>query len=195
MTVPTLPVQLIKSLTRTLGAAAAVTTSPFTGTQQVQDWGGSWWEYEIEMAGQQGRNGRILSAFLASLRGPVGTFLLTDPSIYNATGVGTPLVNGANQSGNSLITDGWSATGLKNGDFFQLGTDVNTRLYQLTADVVPSGGAATLQVIPALRSSPADNAPLIIAAPQVLLRAKGPIPAAIGGADRYQISFSAREAI
>lgn len=195
MTVPVLPVQLIRSVTRRLAVAAAATQSPFTGTQQVQDWGGAWWEYDLEMGIMQGRNGRLMSAFLAALKGPVNPFLLTDTSIYNGTGLGTPLVNGAGQTGQTLITDGWSATGLKAGDFFQLGTDTQTRLYQLTADVVPSAGAATLQFVPALRTSPADNAALIVAAPQVLLRAKAAIPAPISGADIYRFSFAAREAI
>jgi len=195
MTVPVLPVQMIRTVSRTLRAAVAVQPSPFTGTMQVQDWGGSWWEYEIEMAHQQGRPGRILSAFFAALRGPAGTFLMADPTIYNASGVGTPLVNGAGQGGSTLVTDGWSAVGLKNGDFFQLGTDSATRLYQLTADVVPVAGAATLQFVPPLRTPPADNQPLIVAAPQVLLRLTGPVPAMVQGADRYQFSVQAREAI
>lgn len=195
MTVPVFPSTLIRSVSRKLATAVGASPSTFTGTEQVQDWGGEWWEYEIEMAIVQGRNGQILSAFLAQLGGRRGTFLFADPSIRNTTGVGVPLVNGANQSGNSLVTDGWSATGLKAGDFFSLGTDATTRLYQVTANVAPVAGAATVQFVPRLRSSPADNAPLAVVLPQALLRPTGPVPATISGADRYQISLAAREAI
>lgn len=195
MTVPVLPVSLVKSVARSLAATVAVTQSPFTGTRQVQDWGGEWWQYDIEMALLQGRNGQRLSAFLAQLGGPRGTFLFTDPSIRNTVIGATPLVNGAGQSGNSLITDGWGATGLKAGDFFSLGADAATRLYQVTADVVPAGGAATVQFVPRLRSAPADNAPLTVVAPQVLLAATAPVPVQIYGADKYTVRFSAREAI
>lgn len=195
MTVPMFPVPLINTLSRRLATAAAVVASPFTGTQQVQDWGGAWWEYEFQMAILHGQNGRLLSAFLAALKGPVGTFLLADPSIYNASGVGAPAVNGAGQTGGTLVTDGWSATGLKAGDFFQLGADSQTRLYQLTADVVPASGAATLQFVPPLRSSPADNALLEVAAPKVQLRLTSAVPAMVSRFDKYEFSISAREAI
>lgn len=195
MTAPILPINTVKSVSRVLKTAVATTTSPFTGTQQVQDWGGEWWEYEIDFAIVGQANGKALSAFFAALGGSRTAFLFADPTIKNGSGIGTPLVNGAGQSGNSLVTDGWSATGLQAGDFFALGTDVVTRLYQLTANVVPVAGAATLQFVPALRTSPADNQALLTVAPYVLLRLTGPVPAVINLADTYQFSITAREAI
>lgn len=190
-----LPVTLVTAVTRTLQVAVAVATSPFTGTQQVQDWGGTWWQYEIEFAAMQGANARALSAFFAALRGAAGTFTFRDPFIENPPGLGTPLVNGASQTGTSLITDGWTGGGLKAGDFFSIGTGAAIQFYQMTADAPPSAGAATLQIIPALRSSPADNAVLNVVNPGVLLRPSGPVPAQIGLADIYRFSLSAREAI
>lgn len=190
-----LPISRVTAVTRTLRSAAAVATSPFTGTQQVQDWGGSWWDYEIEFAAMQDADGRRLSAFLAALRGPVGTFTFRDPFIRNPLVTAAPLVNGTGQSGTSLITDGWGGAGLMTGDFFSLGTGAALRLYQLTADAVPSGGACTLQFVPALRASPADNAAIEVVRPGVLLRANGPVPAQIGLADVYRFSLTAREAI
>lgn len=195
MTVPVFPVALIRTLKRNLASSSAVLTSPFTGTQQVQDWGGRWWEYSFDIAILHGQQGRMLSAFLAALGGPVGTFLFSDPSIINPTGIGAPAVNGAGQTGNILVTDGWSTAGLKAGDFFQLGADAQTRLYQITEDVVPAGGAATIKFVPALRISPADNAPLVVAQPQVLLRLTGPAPADVSRFDKYEFSLTAREAI
>ena len=93
------------------------------------------------------------------------------------------------------MTDGWSATGLKDGDFFSLGSGSATEFYQLTADVLPNSGAATLEFVPALRSSPADNVPLEVVNPQVLLRLTSPVPTRIRPYDKYQFSFTAREAI
>lgn len=196
MTAPVLPTSIASSIEgRALASAAAAPTSPFTGTQQVQDWGGEWWEYSINIRVQQDAEGRALSAFFAKLRGIVNPFLFDDPSLRQTADYGTPIVNGAGQSGNTLITDGWSATGLKTGDFFSLGSDVATRLYQLTADVVPSGGAATLEFVPALRFSPSDNEALEVSNPQVLLRATSPLPTNIQAGDLYRFSISAREAI
>ena len=80
----------------------------------------------------------------------------------NGVGGGTPLVNGASQSGTALITDGWtpSITGiLKAGDIIRLG-GVNP-IFELTADLnSDSGGHATMALNPGIPASlsPADNA-------------------------------------
>lgn len=76
-------------------------------------------------------------------------------------GGGTPLVNGASQTGSSLVTDGWpaSTTVLKAGDVIRV-AGVN-QVLSLTADAVSNGsGQATLAINPPLYSSasPGDNA-------------------------------------
>lgn len=198
MTVPTFPTNLVSEMIRRLASAVASATSPFTGTQQVQDWGGRWWEYQLDLKVTQGRDARELAAFLAALGGSAGTFLLDDQTLDQASTPGTPLVNGASQTGTALVTDGWpvSQTVMLAGDFFSLGSDDTTRFYQLTADVVSNGsGAATLAFVPALRTSPADNDPLEVVAPKVLLRLTEPAAVQISPADLYRCSISAREAI
>lgn len=190
-----LPINRVTDVRRSLGVAASVQTSPFTGTQQVQDWGGTWWEYEIDFAVTEFSDGQHLAVFFAALRGSVGTFTFRDAFIRNPLGLGSPLVNGGGQTGTSLVTDGWTGPGLRAGDFFSLGSGTSLRLHQMTATVGPSAGAATLQFVPALRYSPADNAPLNVVNPGVLLRPSGPIPAQIGLADRYRFTVTAREAI
>jgi hypothetical protein len=99
---------------------------------------------------------------------------------------GTPLVNGANQTGSSLITDGWTAaaaTRLKKGDVFTV-ANVNlvnpqTRMstgqlaqFVVTADSASDGsGNLTIPIYPPIVASgafqtvdslPADNAALTI---------------------------------
>ena len=110
-------------------------------------------------------------AAMTSLRGLQGTFSMGDP-IYSGTprgtAGGTPLVNGASQTGNSLITDGWSAsaTFLK-GDYFGLGG----YLYMSTTDVTADGGGnATLVFEPTLRASPSNNDALDITSPTTTFR-------------------------
>lgn len=103
---------------------------------------------------------------------------------------GTPLVNGASQTGTSLITDGWTASAanrLKRGDDIEIGsgtTAVNavnpmnyesvgsTRKFVLTADAdSDASGNATLQITPSIAASgafqtvdqlPPDNAAITI---------------------------------
>lgn len=94
------------------------------------------------------------------------------------TYAGTPLVNGASQSGSSLITDGWSSTSLKQGDVFTIDgvyavnpqSRVSTgelQQFTVTADVSDSGGDMTIAISPSITtsgqyqtvdSSPANNA-------------------------------------
>lgn len=80
----------------------------------------------------------------------------------NGAGGGTPLVNGASQSGASLATDGWTA-GVTNvvraGDVIRI-AGLNP-LYRVVEDASSNGsGQATLTINPPIPagSSPADNA-------------------------------------
>jgi hypothetical protein len=196
--IPELPLTLVSSLERRLVSATAVATSPFTGSEQVQDWGGEWWDYGIEMARLSGRDGRRLSAFLAALGGLRGRFLFRDPTIRQPGLSFTPMVSGLGQSGGTLNTSGWptSSTPLFAGDFFSMGSDQQTRLYQLTADVVSDeAGLAALSFVPRLRAAPVDGTPLEIAAPAVVLRLTAPVPTRIGRADTFLFTLTAREAL
>jgi len=196
--IPELPLTLVQSLERRLVSATAVSASPFTGTEEVQDWGGEWWDYAIEMARTTGRDGRRLSAFLAALGGPRGRFLFRDPTIRQPESTLAASVSGGFQTGSTLVTSGWLpfAAPLFAGDFFSLGTGTQTRLHQLTADVATDeAGMATLSFVPRLRSAPADGSPLEIAAPAVVLRLTAPVPTRIGRADTFLFTLATREAL
>ena len=197
--IPELPLTLITSLERRLVTTTAAATSPFTGTLEVQDWGGEWWDYALEMARTTGRDGRRLSAFMAALGGPRGRFLFRDPTVRQP-GIITlaPQVAGGFQTGGTLITSGWPAfaTPLFAGDFFSLGSDSQTRLHQLTENVAADeAGVAALSFVPRLRSAPDDGALLEIAAPAVVLRLTAPVPTRIGRAETYLFTLAAREAL
>ena len=73
-----LPNDALSDISRTPISARAFAASPFTGTQQVQDWGGEWWEYDLEFWAQVGAPGRALSAFFTSV-GKGGQFIFRDP--------------------------------------------------------------------------------------------------------------------
>jgi hypothetical protein len=73
----------------------------------------------------------------------------------NVPNYGTVLVNGASQTGSSLVVDGLSAAP-QAGDVFKIaGVDL---VYTVTSDASVSSGGATLAINPALASSPADDA-------------------------------------
>ncbi len=90
-------------------------------------------------------------------------------------GGGTPLVNGATQTGATIITDGWpnSTLVLKAGDLVTFATGP-TLVYDVTADGTSDGsGNLTLSISPNIFSggSPGNNDAIIITA-SVVFRAK-----------------------
>lgn len=109
------------------------------------------------------------------------------PVLTSGTYAGTPLVNGASQTGSSLITDGWTSGGLslKIGDRFTIANvfTVNAQSrnsigslqpFEITAATTDTTGAATLPIYPAITptgdyqnvsSAPADNAAITMLQP------------------------------
>ena len=90
----------------------------------------------------------------------VGMDWMVDQNVYThtvGTYAGTPRVNGASQSGSSLITDGWSSTSLVVGDIFTI-ADVyavnpvtkatlgDLAQFVVTANVSDTGGAITASI-------------------------------------------------
>jgi hypothetical protein len=147
------------------------------------------------MAVTQGAKARRLSAFFAALGGLRGRFLFPDPSIEVPVGLGNPYVNEAQAAGSSTLqTSGWGL-GLRTGDFFQLGSDATTRLYQLTEDVTPVGSVTTIHFVPPLRTAAPAGTLLGLDTPSVLLRLTAPVPTIIGRADQHRFTISAREAL
>ena len=99
-------------------------------------------------------------AFVVKQRGRYESFTIVPAVVSTGQGspAGTPLVNGASQTGRSLVTDGWNASIaiFKAGDFLKIAG--NDKVYMCTADVSSDGsGDATISIEPALVASPADD--------------------------------------
>ena len=142
----------------------AQSISPFTGQQQVQDWQQGWLEASVSYPPLTHVQAQAWIAFLMGLRGQANVFQLGDPLAVapQGSGAGTPLVNGASQSGFSLNTKGWTAGAsgiLKPGDWLQVGYRLYRNLGAANAD---GSGNATLSIWPSLRESPADGDALIL---------------------------------
>jgi len=147
-----------------LSPSTQIFRSPLSGAVQTLELPGARWRAIITYNALSDANARILKAFLSKLSGSAGRFYCWDFGHENPAGIGTgtPLVDGASQTGKSLDTKGWtpSQTGiLKAGDYFT----VNGELKIMTADVDSDvSGDATLVFIPALRASPANEAALTV---------------------------------
>lgn len=91
-----------------------------------------------------------------------------------SSSAGTPVVNGASQTGDTLNIDGVPAsqTGyLKAGDYIQLGSGLTSRLYKVLDDADSNAsGEVSLTIYPDLRSSPADDSTVVVSDAKGLFR-------------------------
>ena len=184
--------------------AVAVTESMFTYQQRTQQNQGQRWEADVKIVPKNRTDAEVWITFLMSLKGRLGTFLMGDPAGATPLGVatGTPLVKGASQVGEDLITDGWtiSTTGiLVKGSYVQLGSGATSTLHKSLTTVNSNGsGEATLTLWPAItaQTSPADNAPLTISSAKGLWRLKDNLfEFDIDTAIIYGIEFAAIQAL
>ena len=183
----------------------SISESPFTLAQQVVRHAGARWSATITIPPVKRSDSEYWNSFLLRLRGQFGTFLLGDPNAATprgsaATVAGTPVVNGASQTGNELAIDGLptsTAGYLLAGDYIQLGSGSTARLYKVLEDVnTNASGEATLNLWPDLRSSPADDAGVVVSNAKGLFRlATNDATWTINNAGFYSISFAAVEAL
>jgi len=146
-----------------------IAVSPFTKQQQTYEWPAEYWHLDIALPPMSRTLAEAWVTFLVSLRGYVGTFHAGDGAVKAPQGVatGTPVVNGAQSAaGVTLNTKGWthSVTGiLKAGDYIQLGTGTQQRVYKVLTDAnSDSSGNATLDIFPRLREGVSDGQPITL---------------------------------
>lgn len=146
-----------------------VFASPLSGAIQTTSRGGTRWGLQLFFNNLTGDDRSEMQAFLVKLNGQVHYFTVHDHSYtIRGTGGGTPLVNGASQTGTTLVTDGWSnsATVLKAGDQISFSNGTFDELKMVTADVTSDGsGNASIPIIPEIHVSPANNASIDISDP------------------------------
>jgi len=127
----------------------------------------------------------------------VGSVPTTYQPIFNGYG---PFVNGASQTGASLVIDGASPDEvgyLLPGDYIQLGSGSTATLHKVLEQVdTDSSGNATLTLWPHIRTAPADNAAVTIGNTVGRWRlSSGESSWSVNEASIYGISFSCMEAI
>jgi hypothetical protein len=184
--------------------AVGISQSPFTYEQQVVVHPGQRWTASVTLPPMKRQDAEPWIAFLMSLKGPIGTFRLPIPDYPGPRGSanttpGTPLVNGASQTGSTLNIDGLpiNTVGyLLPGDYFKLNT-VSPQLYKVLSQVDSNAsGQATVDIWPNLRTSPADNAVFRLANIEGLFRLKSNIQQwEINNISSYGISFDCVEAL
>lgn len=201
----TFPSTGIAQITMTARNSVAISSSPFTFRQQVQKNVGSRWEATITLPPLLRANADLWIAFLMSLGGQYGTFTMGDPLAATPRGSastvpGTPVVNGAGQSGSTIAVDGLPASAanyLRAGDYIQLGSGATAQLYKVLEDVTSNASyQANISIWPDLKSSPADNSTVVVQSAVGVFRLSSPETSFnIDTASVYGISFAAVEAL
>lgn len=182
---------------------------------QVVNAGGGWWRLSARATATASGNTNFLvyslvaNDFVAfSGDGTSGTIVwgaqlevglapTAYQAVYDAYG---PFVNGASQTGDTLVIDGCSpsVTGfLMPGDYIQLGAASSATLHKVLTQVdTDSVGGATLDLWPSIRTAPADNADVVVANTKGLFRLKENITQwQINDISSYGITFDCVEAI
>ena len=137
-----------------------------SGRRQARQIGGQYWIMRAKFAPMTRAQFAPIHAFVMAQRGRYESFTLTPPVLSTGLGspAGTPLVNGADQTGRSVVTDGWnnSITIFKADDYIKFAN--HDKVYTVTADASSSGaGASTISIEPALVTSPADDSAITYA--------------------------------
>lgn len=164
----------IKRLSWLHQAAVASTESPFSFRQQVYAHRGQRRRAGIHIATTTEDQAKKWIATLLKLNGTEKPFFLSDGAgLQGVLARGTPLVQGENQTGRDLVTDGWtiSTTVLKAGEWIALGNE----LHQVMEDVVSDGsGNATLQLWPIINNPWPNDYPIEANTPQGSFRLTKP---------------------
>lgn len=138
----------IASITFGAENAVAISSSPFTYAQQVVQHPGQRWTASVSLPPLRRDLMEPWVAFLLSLKGQYGTFLLGDPNAKSPRGTATSAtLTGSAGSESPTIT----MTGtLLAGDYIQLGSSSTSTLHKVLVD---RSGTGTLEIWPKLRSS------------------------------------------
>ena len=141
---------------------STIVSRAISGRRQARQIGGQYWKLIATYPPMTRADFAPIWAFIVKQRGGFDTFTVTPPVVGTGQGPGggTPLVNGASQTGRTVVTDGWptgaTLTVLKAGDFVKFAN--HTKVYMLTADLVcDTNGDATMAIEPALITSPATD--------------------------------------
>lgn len=176
----------------TLRAVQTVSSSksPFTQKQQTFKFdGGDTWELDFSIPAARREYLAPWKAFLISLKGQSGTFLAGDPDYQTNRGNATSLSITGNTGAESVTA---TLTGtLLAGDYFQVGTGLDSRLHTVLQDITGDG---TLEIFPGLRSDLNDTV-CNLTNPRGLFRLRENIASwSIDNSSRNSISFTAIEA-
>lgn len=139
-------------------ANTSANISPHTGAVQTVARGGERWAAEMHFLNLKGDDKAVMKAFYSRLLGQTNRFYMGDySSVSRGTFGGSPVVNGASQTGDSIDVDGCTASvtnWIRAGDMFAIGDELKMAVSDKSTSF---SGEVTIDFLPRLRVSPPDN--------------------------------------
>jgi hypothetical protein len=187
--------------------AIGETESPFTFSQQEQQWQGERLEIDANLPPLTLAEGEQWVSFLVSLFGKYGTFLMGDYARQTPQGPmsGTPVVSGSNYNAANQLNIRGAAASVANwaiaGDYIQITSAIGApqRLYKILQNASSNaGGDVTVQIFPNIRETLSDGVAIITQACAGTFRLVANSTEwkiEPGNPKKYTISFKAKEAI
>jgi hypothetical protein len=147
-----------------------VSTSPFNQSTQAQVMGAPYYVVKISIGSRRRTEVPAFEALIAQFARTSDRIRLWDWRWEAARGLatGAPLVNGGGQTGSAIATDGWTASTaglLLPGDYVGLSGQLRRVVQQVDSN---GAGQAVLNLDAPVRTSPADNAAVVLARPTSL---------------------------
>ena len=149
-------------------SAIARVESPYTFQSKIYAWDGQRRKVTVTLPPMDITEAKSWMAAIYSLNGIQGTFYLKDSGVGGPTQIATYdsaadiLVNGADQTGDTLAIDGYlvlSTVVLTKGDWLSIGD----RLYTCTQGMITDGsGGGNITLWPNILVAPADNDPILV---------------------------------
>lgn len=193
LTLPT--VTGIRSVDIRAANAVAYSASPFTFAGQAHAYQGQMWQVDVSLPPMNRDKAETWNAFLLSLRGQYGTFLIGDPRACALRGTATSCAITGSAGANTVSAVVPSGETLLAGDYIQLGGGASARLHKVLVNYTGTGAAADLEIWPSLRSAQSSAAAVLSNTVGVFRLSSNETGWTSDELAKYGITFAAREAL
>ena len=175
--------------------AVAYSQSPFTFSGQAHAYQGQMWQADVTLPPMKTADAEQWLAFLLSLRGQYGTFLLGDPLRTSLRGTATSASITGSAGANTVSAVVPTGQTLLAGDYIQLGSAGTATLHKVLVDYTGTGAAADLEIWPAIRTTHTASSAILSNAKGNFRLSTNEQAWSINEAAIYGITFGAMEAI
>ena len=177
--------------------AVAYSRSPFTYDGQVHAYSGQMWEADVTLPPMNEGDAEEWVAFLVSLRGQYGTFLMGDPLNTSLRGDASAVTVTGAAGESTLDVNVANNKTVKAGDWLQFGSAADATLHKVLQDYTGTGSLEndSLEIWPALRKARSSVSATISDTVGVWRLNSNETTWSISDVARYGISFGCYEAI